>query len=230
MKISEFKDKLSEHNINLNNEQLEMFKKYSNFLREYNQKVNLTAITEEREIYSKHFYDSALVLFDKEFEGSLIDVGTGAGFPGVVLKILKPNLSVTLLEPIGKRAVFLNELTKLLELDIEVVSLRAEEYVKDKRETFDFVVSRAVANLPVLSELCLPLVKIGGYFCALKGKNVDQELVLAKKAIETLGGEYQEQFHHTYDDQTRYNLFIKKINKTNDKYPRNYGAIKKKPL
>ena len=187
-KKEDFFSILEKHGIVLSNRQIEQFEVYAQMLVEWNQKMNLTAITDLDEIYEKHFLDSILPSFDVPLKGSFCDVGAGAGFPSIPLKIVYPDLKITIVEALGKRITFLNALCEKLELkDVECVHARAKEYAKDHREYFDIVSARAVANLTMLSELCIPLVKIGGIFLSLKGANAQEEYDKAKKAISLLG-------------------------------------------
>ena len=172
----DFFDALGKQGIVLNDQQQQQFDEYAQMLVEWNKKMNLTAITEIDEIYEKHFLDSLLPSFDMEINGSFCDVGAGAGFPSIPLKIVYPQLKVTIVETLGKRITFLNALCEKLGLkDVVLVHARAEDYAKEHRESFDIVSARAVANLPMLSELCIPLVKLNGTFLALKGANGDEE-------------------------------------------------------
>ncbi|MFV0254694.1 MAG: 16S rRNA (guanine(527)-N(7))-methyltransferase RsmG [Erysipelotrichaceae bacterium] len=231
MNIKEFELALLRYNIELSDQQLEQFEKYYEFLIQENQKYNLTAITHKDEVFSKHFYDSLLILIDRDFSGTLVDVGSGAGFPSIPLKILRPDLEIIIIEPLLKRIKFLNELTDLLGLHgVSCLHVRAEDYAYKHKDEYDFVVSRAVANLPILSELCLPLVKKDGYFIALKGIKGLEELDLAEGAISKLAGKIERWTKHNYADQTRINIYIKKINKTPRGYPRKFSLMKKKPL
>lgn len=208
---------------------------YANLLVEWNEKMNLTAITEPGEVVWKHFYDC--ILFFKNVDlpqgATVIDVGTGAGFPGVVLKIVREDIKLTLLDGLNKRLVFLAEVLKAIELDAQIVHLRAEEGSKkpEHREKYDFAVSRAVANMNVLSEYCLPFVKKGGHFVALKGPAGNDEVKEAKGAITLLGGSdikiYSLQ-HSKLGD--RVIVDIKKTDNTPSKYPRPSGKISKSPL
>ena len=209
-----------------------MFTIYLEALQEWNQKMNLTAIKEPEEIIEKHFYDCLLPLKTGLIHGSVCDVGSGAGFPSVVWKIADPDLTVTLVEPTGKRCMFLREVIRLLELKgIEVCCERAEEHVREHRASYDIVTARAVAGLPVLAELCMPLVKKGGLFAAMKGAKGLEEAEEAKHAFHVLGGELEQVRHcrlHTGD--TRVNLYYRKTAETPPKYPRSYALIKKRPL
>ena len=222
---------LKQHDISLSEPQLSAFEKYADLLIEWNQKFNLTSITERSDIYLKHFYDSLLPAICFDVQGTLADVGSGAGFPGIPLKIFKPDLKVTLIEPTGKRCTFLKEVISQLNLkDIEVVNKRSEDYAREGHQ-FDIVTARAVAELNVLSELCLPLVKKGGHFIVMKGPKAYQEIENADNAIKTLAGKCVRTEEIRLDDeQTRVLIDIEKIKNHDAKYPRNYGQIKKKPL
>ena len=219
--------------IQLSGTQLDQLDQYAQILVEYNQKVNLTAITTPEGIEDKHFVDSLVLAAHPRVAGKMVDVGTGAGFPGVVAKIYKPDLELTLMEPTGKRVEFLKYLSGQLGLSgIEFAKERAEEAARKRwREAFDLATARAVAALPVLAEYCLPLVKVGGTFLAMKGPEGDQELTAAHRAITLLGGgkgtvtrkELPGGDHRTL-------LEIPKIAPTPAPYPRNGGKIAKKPL
>ena len=233
MHKEEFIKALAELNINITKKQLSDLDTYYKMLIDYNSHTNLTRITDEKEVYLKHFYDSlTLVKAIKLDNQSLLDVGTGAGFPGLVLKIIFPNLKITLVDSLNKRIVFLNYVIETLKLsDIKVIHTRAEEYALNNREKYDIVTSRAVAQLNMLSELCLPMVKINGYFIPMKAQ-VENEIDVSKKAIKTLGGELKDKiiFKLPYDAGIRTLIKIKKITKTSVKYPRKFSEIKKKPL
>lgn len=232
MTVEKFIEQLAVDGIILSQVQLAQFESYVHLLIEWNEVMNLTAITSFEEIYEKHFYDSVLPFIDYPPSGSLCDVGSGAGFPGIVLKIIYPDLHVVLLEPLKKRTNFLmTVITELKLKDIEVINQRAEDYVKLKREQFDWVTARAVANLAILAELCLPLVKVDGYFMALKGSNAEIEFQQAKKAVTILGAKLNNLSNKALNQEIiRNNLLFQKINKTPTKYPRNYAQIKNKPL
>lgn len=222
---------MQQQGIAVSDRQKEQFHQYAKMLVEWNEKMNLTAITDEDEIYEKHFLDSILPSFDMNINGSFCDVGAGAGFPSIPLKIMYPDLQVTIVETLGKRVNFLNALCKELDINVDCVHARAEDYAKDHRESFDFVSARAVANLPVLSELCIPLVKLDGYFIAMKGANGDEELLLAEKAITLLGcKEVQRNHKQLSDGSKRVNFVFQKIKPTPKKYPRAFAQIKKNPL
>ena len=231
MKKEEFVVKLRLNGIEISPKQLQLFDKYYRLLLDYNKRVNLTSIVAEEEVYGKHFYDSLLVLLDKERLGNTCDVGSGAGFPGLPLLIVAEDMDLSIVEPNGKKLEFLKLLIKELELDrVKLFRERAEEHVRNYREHYDVVLSRAVAKLNILSELCLPLCQPGGEFIALKGKEGLQELAAAEGALSTLGGEVITVNKHHYDEQTRFNIRMIKLRKTPDIYPRNYGSIIKRPL
>jgi len=219
--------------INMDEEKLNQLETYYNMLIEYNNHTNLTRITEKEEVYLKHFYDSlTLIKAIKLDNQSVLDVGTGAGFPGLVLKIVFPNLNIILVDSLNKRIIFLNSVIDKLKLkNIKAIHARAEEYVKENKETFDIVTSRAVANLSMLSELCLPAVKINGYFIPMKAE-ADEEISNARDAIKLLGGKLEDKiiFNLPNDTGLRTLIKIKKINNTSVKYPRKFNEIKKNPL
>lgn len=211
--------------------QRDQFASYCHFLIEYNQHTNLTTITEPTQIYLKHFYDSLTILrvTDLADVNNLLDIGSGPGFPGMVLKIANPNINVTLLDSNNKKIKFLNELSTKLDLSVELVNTRAEKYARSHREKFDVVTSRAVASLPILSELALPLVKQGGDFIAMKS-HAQEEINASKHAIKELGGQLEKIEQFKLDNADRTLIKISKVNRTPTKYPRDYGAIKKRPL
>lgn len=206
---------------------------YKSMLIETGKQFNLTAVKDD-EIVEKHFYDCALILKTTDFNNkSVIDIGTGAGFPGLVLKILVPTIKITLVEPTQKRANFLIEVVNTLNLDnVTVLAKRAEELDESLREYFDIATSRAVANLRILLELCIPFVKVGGLFIPMKGKAALDELQEAKKALTILEATILESIEENLpsENAVRYNLKIQKNKKTNIKYPRMYAKIKSKPL
>ena len=204
---------------------------YAAFLKEYNEKVNLTAISEYEEVLDKHFYDS-LLTFVKKPQGSLVDVGTGAGFPGVVLKIVYPDLKVILLEPIGKRCLFLKQLIERLDLkQIELISQRGEDYSLLHREEYDYVTARAVSNLNSLIEVCGAMIKKDGYFICLRGKDGLNELKQAENAIRTMGFMVENtREEKLLNGDQRIISDLKKVKETPLKYPRKYNIIKKSPL
>lgn len=221
--------------INLTNKQLNEFYTYMNLLIEWNKNINLTAITEPEEIIKKHFIDSLTISKNIQKDSSIIDVGTGAGFPGIPLKIVREDINIVLLDALNKRLNFLNEVIKENKLEnIETVHFRAEEIGKNKkyREKYDIATSRAVAQLNILVEYLLPLVKIGGKCICMKGSNVEEELKNSKKAITLLGGEIEkiEEFILPDSDIKRNVIIIKKVNSTPAKYPRKPGTPAKEPI
>ena len=239
MKKEEFKkvlyEKVKKIGIELTEEQLEKFYLYMNILLEWNEKINLTAITNEEEIILKHFVDSLTINKYIEEGKSIIDVGTGAGFPGIPIKILREDLKVTLLDSLNKRINFLNEVIEKLDLkNIECIHGRAEEFGKNKnyREKYDFATSRAVANMSTLSEYLIPFVKVGGKVLAMKGDKAEEELEKAKKAIKLLGGKVEniDNFYLPDSDIKRNIIIIKKIEKTERKFPRKPGMPAKEPI
>ena len=234
MNKQEFINTVGELGINLTEEQLNQLDTYCNFLLEYNSHTNLTAIKEEEQVYLKHFYDSLTFIkaLDVTKYNNLLDIGTGAGFPGMVLKIVYPELEVTLLDSNNKKINFLQELAKKLDLKkVDFYHGRAEDFCVKNRETFEIVTARAVTNMTALSELCLPLVKINGYFIALKGSN-QEELEDSKNAIKILGGQIEDtiNFELPYEGGERNIVRINKQKNTPKEYPRRYDKIVKKPL
>ena len=227
--------RLEEAGILVTNEAKDRLNTYANMLIEWNEKINLTAITEPEEVVIKHFLDCALLLKYVKLEkgATVIDVGTGAGFPGMVLKILRPDIKLTLLDGLNKRLVFLNEVLKELSLEADTVHLRAEEAGKNPlyREKFDLVTARAVAKLNTLYEYCLPLVKKGGTFCSMKGPSAADEIAEAKRAASILGGSDASLFEETLTgEEKRAFIITKKISQTPPKYPRISAKISKQPL
>ena len=208
--------------------------RYGELLLKKNKVMNLTAITEPQDVAALHFLDSAALLALADFRGkSVVDVGTGAGFPGMPMKILEPSIHMTLLDSLGKRITFLQEVCEDLGLtDVQCVHARAEEFAAEHRQGFDFAVSRAVANLSVLCELCLPLVKVGGTFLSMKSVESDGELEQAEKAIRLLGGQAERTADYRIPgtEVTHRVIFIKKVAETPKKYPRPFAKIKKNPL
>ena len=227
--IIKFENKLKEHGIVLNDTQKQQFEIYARMLVEWNEKMNLTSITDREGIYMKHFYDSIVPSFDIEVKGSLCDVGAGAGFPSIPLKIMYPDLEVTIVETLGKRVTFLNELAKALNIKINALHARAEECT-DLRESFDIVTARAVANMPLLCELCIPLVKVGGKFIVMKGLSGKEELKESGKALRTLGCKVLNVYENVEEDMTRINIECIKEKNTPKAYPRMFSKMKKNPL
>lgn len=232
---SELKKGCEAFKIELDERQIEDFCRYAEILVEWNEKMNLTAITEPAAVAIKHFTDS--LLFTKAFElngdEKIIDVGTGAGFPGIPLKIYKSGLELTLLDSLNKRINFLKEVSSELRQDNECIHARAEEQgrKKESREQYDIATARAVAHLRELSEYCLPFVKVGGYFISLKGYDIETELDEAKKAIELLGGKVERVEKFILPDESKRSIvIIKKISQTAPKYPRQSAKIAKSPL
>ena len=225
----EFVTLLKQIDVELTPEQLAQFDLYADLLVEWNQKFNLTAITDRDGIFIRHFYDCLLLKRDFREEDTLCDIGTGAGFPGIVLKIVYPQLHVFLMEPTGKKCLFLQEAINRLKLqNIEVLNCRREEY-KDRQ--FTYTTARAVSRLNILSELCLPLTEVNGHFIAMKGSQGLEELKEAENAIRKLGGKLCDNAHLTLPDESeRYIIDIEKVRETPAGYPRRYALIKKKPL
>lgn len=221
--------------ISLNDEQAQKFENYYNLLTEWNEKINLTRIVEPQEVALKHFADSLTVLkyCDIPQNAFVIDVGTGAGFPGIPLKIYRPDIKLTLLDSLNKRVNFLNEVAKKNNLEIKTLHSRAEDAgrKKDEREKYDTALSRAVARLNVLCEYCIPFLKIGGNFIAMKGPDLSEELDEAKSAIKLLGGEINSVNEFNLDGAGKRTIVvIKKIKPTPNAHPRISGKIKSKPL
>jgi len=230
----EFKELVEKLNISINDDMLNKYNLYYNKLIEVNKYMNLTSITEENEVYIKHFYDSlSLNLAINNLKNiTICDVGAGAGFPSVPLAIAREDINVTIIDSLNKRINFLNDLISYININnVEALHYRAEDYAKIKRESFDVVTARAVARLNILSELCLPLVKIGGIFVAMKA-DVREELDEAKNAIKILGGEIVDiiNLDLPFDMGKRNIVIIKKIKPTDKKYPRLFAKIKEKPL
>ena len=222
----------SSFGIELDEEKYKKLDIYADFLVKYNDNVNLTAITEPHEVLRKHFIDSVLLskYVDIQQDSSLIDVGTGAGFPSVPLKILRPDIKLTLLDSLNKRIDFLKQLCDKFEIEAELIHERAENVSKkpEYREKFNYSCARAVANMSLLSELCIPFVKVGGSFLAMKGPSED--ISLGKNAVEVLGGKIEKSVDYELFDESRRIVVVKKISQTPPKYPRNSSQIKKKSL
>ena len=222
-------------NLNLSVEQKLKFYKYMNMLLEWNSKINLTAITDPEEIILKHFIDSLTIYKNLTRGAKIVDVGTGAGFPGIPLAIIDENLKFTLVDSLNKRLIFLSEVKRELKLDnLEIIHSRAEEIGQNKnyREKFDIATSRAVANLSTLSEYLLPLIKISGKCICMKATNIEEEINQAKDAIEILGGKIIdiEKFKLPQSDIDRTIITISKIKSTPNKYPRKAGTPSKDPM
>lgn len=223
-------------NIDLSDTQISQLIRYSELLKEWNEKINLTAITDDEGIATKHFLDSLSAFTTGKVGKNVIDVGTGAGFPGLVLKIAKPDMNITLLDSLAKRLNFLKEVAFNIDIcdGIDFVHMRAEDGGKNAayRGAFDTVVSRAVANLKVLSEFCIPFLKVGGYFLAMKGPMAESEMSDAKRAITILGGQIEEikEVKIPFTDLNHKIIVIKKIRQTPMKYPRKMAVISKNPI
>lgn len=221
--------------ININKNQVNKFYNYMNLLIEGNKKVNLTAITEQNDIILKHFVDSLTILKYINKGQKIVDVGTGAGFPGIPLAIMDDSINITLLDSLNKRIKFLDEVIKKIGLqNVVAIHSRAEEFGQNKkyRESFDIAFSRAVANLSVLSEYLLPLVKVGGKVICMKGQNIKEEINDAQLAIKKLGGNIVDvsEFCLPDSNMTRNIIIIEKIKNTDKKYPRKAGIPSKVPL
>ena len=237
MNQQQFVEALKEKGINLSSEQLQQFNKYFEVLVEWNEKMNLTAITDQSSVYLKHFYDSISMAFYVDFskDQSICDVGAGAGFPSIPLKICFPQLKVTIVDSLNKRILFLQHLSEQLKLtNVQFVHARAEEFGQNHlyREKYDIVTARAVARLSVLSELCVPLVKVGGQFVAMKAAAAQDELSDAKKALAILGAEKAQEYSFTLPvEESERSLFVfNKVKSTPKKYPRKPGDPNKSPL
>lgn len=233
--LDHFLDELEKLGIELSEEQIWQFLTYYEMLVEKNKVMNLTAITEFDEVIEKHFIDSISLIkvFDTSKDVRVLDLGTGAGFPGIPLKIAFPNLNITLADSLNKRVLFLQEVIDELKLtNIEAVHGRAEDLANNKmyREQFDLVVSRAVANLSTLSEYCIPFVKIGGCFISYKSGECDEEVVNAKSAIFLLGGQTKDITKFELGESGRSFITIEKMNGTPKKYPRKAGLPSKEPI
>ncbi len=239
MDIKEFKKIMTLYatkiNIEFTEEQLNKFFEYMNLLIEWNEKINLTSIVEPKEIILKHFIDSVTINKYLKENSTLADVGTGAGFPGIPLKILRPDMKITLVDSLNKRIKFLNEVIEKLNLkDIVTVHSRIEDFGKNKnyRENFDYVTARAVANLAVLSEYLIPIAKIGGKCLCMKGNNVEEEITSGKKAIDVLGGKIEiiDEFLLPDSDISRNIIVLTKAKNTPARFPRKAGLPSKEPL
>ena len=226
-----FETKLGQLHLAASADLMERLDRYHAFLSQKNAVMNLTAITERSEIYKKHFFDSLCLVLAVDRAGkTLLDVGSGAGFPSLPLKLAFPDLKVTIVDSLGKRIRFLEELTALLELrDVKLVLGRAEDL--PLKNHFDIVTARAVARLDILTELCLPFVRTGGCFIAMKAKGYEEELQGAQNAIQTLGGSVEREIRYDVDESTEHVLIvIRKLQATDPRYPRMFAQIKKNPL
>lgn len=225
---------LAKWDIHITEEQTELLERFRVHVTETNKVMNLTAITEPIEFTQKHYLDSASLLTAKDFKGKrVVDVGCGAGFPGMPLKLLCPECEVTLLDSLGKRINFLQDCIENMRLTgIEAVHARAEDFAKDNRESYDFAVSRAVARLNILAELSLPMVRTGGYFIAMKSIDSDEEIQRAKRGIDILGGNIEEIRDITIPDTEIVHrlVIIKKVKSTPARYPRRFQKISASPL
>lgn len=223
----------NKYNISLSDKQEKMFEKYFNFLIKTNEKLNLTAITEEKDAEIKHFLDSVLPYSEFSKNATVIDIGSGAGFPGIPLKIIRPDLKIVLVDSLNKRVNFLNETINLLEMkDIIAVHSRAEDFARLNREKFDYAVARAVAPLNTLVEYLLPLIKLDGCAVIYKSAKLDEEIVEAEKAIKILGGKIEKvlEYDCSEENMERKILFLKKVKPTPNKYPRDKNKPKTNPI
>ena len=224
-----FLENLEQIQLQPTEKQQEQFEIYYSLLVEWNQKMNLTAITEKEQVYQKHFVDSLCFTKAVQLDNqTLLDIGSGAGFPSIPLKIMFPSLKVTIIDALKKRITFLEELTKQLGIEVELIHGRAEEY--KRKHCFDLVTARAVSNLRMLSELCIPFAKIDGYFVSMKGPKLEQELEDSENAISLLGGKVDEIVAYELNDEQRKILKVLKVEKTKPKYPRRFNQIKSNPL
>lgn len=234
MNINEFVKNLKEINIDINDEQLKQLELYYELLIEWNEKINLTRITEKEDVYLKHFFDSATInkIINLNDIETFCDLGTGAGFPGIVIKILFPNINITLVDSLNKRIIFLNEVIKQLGLKkINTIHSRIEDFARENRNKYDLVTARAVAPLNILLEYALPIVKKDKYFLAMKA-NAEEELKNANNAIKIMNAKLlkKEIFFLPFEESNRTLLLFQKIGIINNKYPRNNNEIKKRPL
>ncbi|NIK12786.1 16S rRNA (guanine(527)-N(7))-methyltransferase RsmG [Alkalibacillus almallahensis] len=238
MDENQFQEALQAQGISLTETQLQQFRTYYDVLVEWNEKMNLTGITNREDVYLKHFFDSISAAFYTDFASeplSICDVGAGAGFPSIPLKIVFPHLQITIVDSLKKRITFLNHLADQLNLsDVAFYHDRAESFGKNTkfRETFDLVIARAVARTSVLSELCLPLVRTGGTFMMMKGADISKELEQGGMAIKALGGELVEtsEFQLPIEQSERHIVLVNKKRKTSNKYPRKPGTPNKDPI
>ena len=225
------KNIFKKNKIEISDIQVKQFREYYSFLVQENGKYNLTAITSFEDVIEKHFVDSVYPYLQLKQNAKLIDVGTGAGFPGIPLKILRPDLEIVLIDSLNKRVNFLNQVISILNLkNIKAYHSRAEDFATKNREIFDYAVSRAVASTPTLSEYLLPFVKIGGFALFYKSQNIEEELSLGQKAIQTLGGKIDKIDSFSISNNKRSIVFVKKIKNTPNIYPRGKNLPKTKPI
>lgn len=238
MDLYEFKDSFKEeckkNNIFFDEEKAEKLYNYMNLILDWNEKINVTAITERKMFIVKHFIDSLIINRFAESSNRMLDIGTGAGFPGIPLKIYNPDIKTTLIDSVNKKVTVLNDVINKLNLkDIEAIHIRAEDLAKDfnYREGFDIVTTRAVSNLSTIVEYMLPFLKIGGKAICMKGPNIEQELEESKKAIGVLGGEIEKiETFNISNEFERKIVIIKKIKQTDKRYPRGQGKPLKEPI
>lgn len=231
MNEEELRKELAKRQIPLPETAFSVYRRLTALLQDWNRRFNLTAIDEPEEVYEKHILDCLLPLQHVSLYGTVCDVGSGAGFPGLVWAAARPECAFTLIEPTAKRCSYLEECVRTCELaNVEIINARAEDQALISRESFDIVTARAVANLTVLSELCVPLVRVGGLFLALKGAKGEEELGEAQFALKTLGCDKPELITMELPSGARTLILARKIHKTPSSYPRSYAKIKHKPL
>lgn len=233
MTQNDFIKKVNEMGLEVTDEKLDKLNKYYELLVSFNEKINLTAITLKEEVYLKHFYDSLTLVKIIDFNkyNTFCDIGTGAGFPGIVIKIFFPHLKVTLIDALNKRIDFLNVVISELQLkEIETIHSRIEDYGKNNRELYDIVTARAVTNLSNLLEFAIPIVKVNKYFIAMKGSNNELDTILNASKLLNIKLEDKIEFSLPYEESKRNLIKFVKLDKTNNKYPRKFSEIKKKPL
>ena len=232
MNLDEFKSEVNKLGVPVTEKEINLLEKYYNLLIEYNEKINLTSITEKKDVYLKHFYDSLTLVKAIDFAKieSMCDIGTGAGFPGIVIKIFYPNIKLTLVDALNKRINFLKEVVFELGLnDVNLVHARAEDYAKDNREMFDLVTARAVAKLSILMEYSMPMVKINKFFVAMKGQD---DISVSNRVLDVLSSKLEKVicFELPKEAGIRNLVLIKRVGDISIKYPRKYSDMKKKPL
>lgn len=233
MTQNDFIKRVNELGLEVTDEKLDKLNKYYELLVSFNEKINLTAITLKEEVYLKHFYDSLTLVKIIDFNkyNTFCDIGTGAGFPGIVIKIFFPHLKVTLIDALNKRIDFLNVVISELQLkEIETIHSRIEDYGKNNRELYDIVTARAVTNLSNLLEFAIPIVKVNKYFIAMKGSNNELDTILNASKLLNIKLEDKIEFSLPYEESKRNLIKFVKLDKTNNKYPRKFSEIKKKPL